>query len=84
MSVTETQETRRACCATPKQLKFKRITLHGLAKTEYAAFRHRSRPRPNRRAFSIALERGTPKVSEVVVNLTTQQVEPWKDVRNPL
>lgn len=30
------------------------------------------------------LERGTPKVSEVVVDLTTRRVESWKDVRDAL
>ncbi|CAL5871530.1 uncharacterized protein PFLUO_LOCUS5783 [Penicillium psychrofluorescens] len=70
--------------AAPRQIKFNCITLHEPAKVEYAAFRNGSGPRPERRAFSIALERGTPKVSEVVVNLTTRRVESWKDVRDAL
>ena len=39
-------------------------------------------PRPDRKAFSIVLEKGTPKVAEAIVNLITKNVESWKEVEN--
>ncbi|BDD61274.1 hypothetical protein MAP00_006333 [Monascus purpureus] len=68
--------------AHPKQLKFNCITLREPLKAEYQAFRKGLAPRPDRRAFAIVLEKGTAKVSEVVVNLITKQVEFWKDVKD--
>ncbi|KAG5929888.1 hypothetical protein E4U42_004080 [Claviceps africana] len=66
--------------ASPKQLKFNCITLREPKKNEYAAFRARKGPRPDRRAFVIVLEQGTPNVVEVIVNLTTSRVDDWKPV----
>lgn len=66
--------------ASPKQLKFNCITLREPKKNEYAAFRARTGPRPDRRAFIIVLEQGTANVAEVIVNLTKTRVEDWKAV----
>ncbi|KAK9439622.1 peroxisomal copper amine oxidase [Metarhizium guizhouense ARSEF 977] len=68
--------------ASPKQIKFNCITLREPKKNEYAAFRSRTGPRPERRAFAIVLEQGTPNVAEVVVNLTKSKVEDWKPVHD--
>ncbi|OJJ32709.1 hypothetical protein ASPWEDRAFT_185195 [Aspergillus wentii DTO 134E9] len=65
-----------------KPLKFNCITLHEPTKADYAAFRNNSGPRPDRRAFSIVLQQGTPNVAEVIVNLTSRKVESWKDVKD--
>lgn len=47
---------------------------------EYAAFRSGKGPRPDRKAFAIIFELGTSSVAEVVVNITTSQVEDWKQL----
>jgi primary-amine oxidase len=66
--------------AGPKTLKFNCLTLREPKKNEYAAFKAGCGPRPNRRAFAIVIEKASTQVSEVVVNLTSSQVEIWKDV----
>lgn len=68
--------------AEPKKLKFNCITLHEPAKAEYAAFRAGEGPRPDRRVFSIAIEKGTGHVGEVIANLTKGTVEEWKPVKD--
>ncbi|EED12293.1 peroxisomal copper amine oxidase [Talaromyces stipitatus ATCC 10500] len=67
--------------ASPKKLKFNCITLREPTKREYAAYRKGSGPRPDRRVFSIVLEVGTPNCAEVVLNLTKNTVEEWKEVK---
>ncbi|KAF7559401.1 hypothetical protein G7046_g4761 [Stylonectria norvegica] len=66
--------------ADPKTLKFNCLTLREPKKHDYQAFRARRGPRPDRRAFAIVLEKGTPNIAEVVVNLNSSQVEEWKQV----
>ena len=66
--------------AQPKQLKFNCITLLEPPKAEYRAFRSGMAPRPDRKAFAIVFEKGTPEVAEATVNLVTQKVESWKEV----
>lgn len=66
--------------ANPQQLKFNCISLREPKKNEYAAFRSRTGPRPDRRALAIVLEQGASSVAEVVVNLTKLLVEDWKPV----
>ncbi|UNI24869.1 Primary-amine oxidase [Purpureocillium takamizusanense] len=71
--------------ASPQQVKFNCITLREPKKNEYAAFRSRVGPRPERRAFAIVLEQGatsSSSVAEVIVNLTHGRVEDWRAVRN--
>ncbi|KXJ85430.1 copper amine oxidase, partial [Microdochium bolleyi] len=63
--------------AHPKQLKFNCITLREPRKAEYAAFKERRGPRPDRRAFAIVLVRGAAETIEAVVNLTSGVVEQW-------
>ena len=46
------------------------------------AFRDRRGPRPDRRAFAIILEKGTPNIAEVIVNLNQSVVEDWKVVHD--
>ncbi|KAG6082181.1 hypothetical protein E4U30_000937 [Claviceps sp. LM220 group G6] len=65
-----------------KQLKFNCLTLREPKKNEYAAFRARKGPRPDRRVFAIVLELGTSEVAEVIANLTKSKVELWKPVSN--
>ncbi|RDW58308.1 amine oxidase-5 [Coleophoma crateriformis] len=65
-----------------KKLKFNSITLREPLKKEYVTFRDQEGPRPDRKAFAIVLEAGTCNVAEVLVNLTTNQVEWWKDVKD--
>ncbi|KAL5346685.1 hypothetical protein ACLOAV_008392 [Pseudogymnoascus australis] len=64
------------------QVKFNSITLREPLKEEYAAFRSDRGPRPDRKAIAIVLETGTPKVAEVIVNLTHSSVEEWKNLRD--
>lgn len=68
--------------AHPKQLKFNCLTLREPKKHEYAAFRARRGPRPERRAFAIVIEQGSAssRVAEAIVNLDRVEVESWKDV----
>ncbi|PNY22491.1 Amine oxidase [Tolypocladium capitatum] len=66
--------------AAPRPLKFNCITLREPRKDEYAAFRSRAGPRPQRRAFAVVLEKGA--VAEVVVNLTRPRVEDWRVLRD--
>ena len=61
-------------------LKFNCLTLREPKKAEYAAFRDGRGPRPDRRAFAIILEKGTPNVLEVIANLTSVVVEEWTNV----
>ncbi|KAF4159502.1 hypothetical protein CNMCM8927_006578 [Aspergillus lentulus] len=68
--------------AHPTTLKFNCITLHEPLKAELNAFLSGTGPRPARRAFSIVLKKGTPEVSEAIVNLTTKKVESWKSVKD--
>ncbi|KAL3474031.1 copper amine oxidase [Aspergillus californicus] len=68
--------------ASQKTLKFNCLTLREPRKSEYAAFKQGRAPRPDRRAFSIVIDRKTTQIAEVVVNLTTGRVEEWKDVHN--
>ncbi|KAG6042112.1 hypothetical protein E4U41_005660 [Claviceps citrina] len=68
--------------ASPKQLKFNCITLREPKKNEYAAFRAKKGPRPDRRAFIIVIDQDSCNVTEVVVNLTKSRVEDWKPVSN--
>lgn len=63
-------------------VKFNCITLHEPKKAEYAAFKAGTGPRPARRSFSIVLKKGTPEVSEIIVNLTSGNVESCKNVQN--
>ncbi|KPM41374.1 Peroxisomal primary amine oxidase [Neonectria ditissima] len=66
--------------ASPKTIKFNCLTLREPKKAEYAAFRSRRSPRPDRRAFAIIIERGSSQVAEVIANLSTGAVEDWKPV----
>ncbi|KAH6886187.1 copper amine oxidase [Thelonectria olida] len=66
--------------ASPKTLKFNCLTLREPKKAEYVAFRSRSGPRPDRRAFAIVIERPSSQIAEVIVNLTTGKIEDWKPV----
>lgn len=66
--------------AQPKALKFNCITLREPLKAEYAAFRERRGPRPDRKAFAIVLVRDSIICAEVVVNLASGVVELWKEV----
>lgn len=66
--------------AAPKTLKFNCLTLREPKKQDYAAFRARRGPRPDRRAFAIVLEKGSPNIAEVVVNLDGSVVEQWRDI----
>lgn len=68
--------------AAPKKLKFNCITLREPRKSEYAAFRAGKGPHPDRRAFAVVIESGTPKCAEVIVNLTKSKVEEWKKVKD--
>ncbi|RHZ45552.1 peroxisomal copper amine oxidase [Aspergillus thermomutatus] len=68
--------------AHPTTLKFNCITLHEPPKGELVAFLAGTGPRPARRVFSIVFKKGTPEVSEAIVNLTTKKVESWKNVKN--
>jgi len=61
-------------------LKFNCLTLREPKKAEYAAFRDGRGPRPDRRAFAIVLEKGTPNVLEVIANLTSVVIEEWTNV----
>lgn len=67
--------------AEPKDIKFNCISLREPRKLEYHAFRAGTGPRPQRRAFAIILEKGTPNVAEIVVNLATATIETWKAVK---
>jgi len=60
------------------QIKFNCITLREPKKQEYKAWQDGTGPKPPRRAFAIVLELLTSKVSEVIVNLNTSQVEDTK------
>ena len=68
--------------AQPKQLKFNCITLREPPKAEYRAFRNGTVPRPDRKAFAIVLEKGTPKVAEAIVNLSRGKIESWQEMEN--
>ncbi|KAB8231707.1 peroxisomal copper amine oxidase [Aspergillus alliaceus] len=68
--------------ASPKSLKFNCITLREPRKQEYVAFKQGKGPRPDRRAFSIVLDRESGKIAEAVVNLTNSKVEEWKEVND--
>ncbi|KAL5350987.1 hypothetical protein ACLOAV_004560 [Pseudogymnoascus australis] len=68
--------------ATPLHVKFNSITLREPLKKEYAAFRSAGGPRPDRKAIAIVLETGTSNVAEVIVNLTHNRVEDWKQMTN--
>ncbi|KAJ1323088.1 primary-amine oxidase [Microdochium nivale] len=68
--------------AHPQQLKFNCITLREPRKADYAAFKERRAPCPDRRAFAIVLVRGESKTVEAVVNLTSGAVEQWDVVTN--
>jgi primary-amine oxidase len=68
--------------AGPVPIKFNCITLREPAKQEYAAYRDGKGLRPDRRAFAIILEVGTCNVSEVVVNLTSGEVELCKQMKD--
>lgn len=70
----------RHCSAHP--VKFNCITLHEPKKAEYAAFRAGTGPRPDRKAFSIVLKKGTPEVSEVIVSLSSRRIESWRQLKN--
>lgn len=64
-------------------MKFNCLTLREPKKSEYAAFRAGSGPRPDRRAFAIIVEKGSATiVAEVVANLTRREVESWKEVKD--
>jgi len=52
------------------EVKFNCISLREPPKAEYAAFKNRKGPRPDRKAFSIILAKGTPNITQIVVNLT--------------
>ncbi|KFY10278.1 hypothetical protein V491_07745 [Pseudogymnoascus sp. VKM F-3775] len=64
------------------QLKFNSITLREPLKKEYIAFRSTKGPRPDRKAIAIVLETATSKVAEVIVNLTHNSVEDWREMSN--
>ncbi|PHH86771.1 hypothetical protein CDD83_9773 [Cordyceps sp. RAO-2017] len=66
--------------ASPKSVKFNCITLREPRKHEYAAFRSRAGPRPDRRAFVVVVEPETAAtgVCEAIVNLTRSEVEQWR------
>ncbi|KAF7591054.1 hypothetical protein BBP40_002014 [Aspergillus hancockii] len=68
--------------ASPRLLKFNCITLLEPKKQEYTAFKQGRGPRPDRRAFSIVINRESGKIAEVVVNLTNSKVEEWTDVKD--
>ncbi|CAL5868422.1 uncharacterized protein PFLUO_LOCUS2647 [Penicillium psychrofluorescens] len=63
-------------------LKFNSITLLEPPKAEYVAFRDFEGQRPTRRSLSITISRGTQQVSEVIVNLNTQKIDSWKNLKN--
>jgi primary-amine oxidase len=63
-------------------LKFNSITLLEPIKAEYAAFRDSSGPRPIRKSLSIVISRPTQQVSEVTVNLISQKIEAWRDIKD--
>ncbi|KFY05178.1 hypothetical protein O988_00198, partial [Pseudogymnoascus sp. VKM F-3808] len=64
----------------PLHVKFNSITLREPLKKEYVAFRSAGGPRPDRKAFAIVLETGTSDVAEVIVNLTHNRVDDWKQM----
>ncbi|KAF7594904.1 hypothetical protein BBP40_007939 [Aspergillus hancockii] len=70
--------------ASSDDLKFNCITLQEPRRCEYTAFRDGTAPHPDRRALSIVARKGMGHVSEAVANLTTGQVESWKDIENVL
>jgi primary-amine oxidase len=63
------------------QLKFNSIALREPTKISRKAFQVGTGPRPDRRALVIAIEIGTSNVSQGVVNLTSTQVEEWKQLK---
>ncbi|KFY00281.1 hypothetical protein O988_03395, partial [Pseudogymnoascus sp. VKM F-3808] len=70
--------------ASPQKVKFNSITLREPPKKEYAAFRSSGGPRPDRKAFALVLEIGTANVAEVIVNLTHNSVESWKQLKDAM
>ncbi|KFY17244.1 hypothetical protein V492_00805 [Pseudogymnoascus sp. VKM F-4246] len=70
--------------ASPRNVKFNSITLREPPKKEYIAFRSAGGPRPDRKATVIVLETGTSKVAEVIVNLTQNRVEDWKELTDSM
>lgn len=66
----------------PTEVKFNCISLREPTKAEYAAFKNRKGPRPDRKAFSIILAKGTPHITQVVANLTNSTIETWQDVKD--
>ncbi|KFY50286.1 hypothetical protein V495_00317 [Pseudogymnoascus sp. VKM F-4514 (FW-929)] len=70
--------------ASPQKVKFNSITLREPPKKEYAAFRSSGGPRPDRKAFALVLEIGTANVAEVIVNVTHNSVESWKQLKDAM
>ncbi|KAE8356089.1 copper amine oxidase [Aspergillus coremiiformis] len=68
--------------ASPRSLRFNCITLREPRKEEYSAFKQGNGPRPDRRAFSIVIDRESGKIAEAVINLTTSKVEEWTDLKD--
>lgn len=66
----------------PTEVKFNCVSLREPTKAEYGAFKRRAGRRPDRKAFSIILAKGTPNVTQVVVNLTTSAIETWQEVKD--
>lgn len=63
-------------------MKFNSITLIEPPKAEYTAFRDYGTPRPTRRSLSIVIPRGTQEVVEVTVNLASNTVESWREIKD--
>ncbi|KAM0417119.1 hypothetical protein ACHAPT_012895 [Fusarium lateritium] len=63
-------------------VKFNSITLLEPTKSVYTAFRDSGGPRPERRALAVVISRKTHQVSEVTVNLGSQRVEAWRDLKD--
>ncbi|KAJ5817633.1 copper amine oxidase [Penicillium robsamsonii] len=83
LSAAEISQTSTVIRASSKsEVKFNSITLLEPPKAEYAAFRDSGGPRPARRSLSIVIPRGTQQVVEVTVNLVSQKVEFWREIKD--
>ena len=83
MSIEEIPQTARLirdyCGST--SVKFNCIALREPTKAEQVAFKRRTGPRPDRKAFAIVIPHPC-SVAEFVVNLSKSTVEEWKDVKD--
>ncbi|KAJ5496689.1 copper amine oxidase [Penicillium fimorum] len=83
LSAAEISQTSTIIRASSKsEVKFNSITLLEPPKAEYVAFRDAGGPRPTRRSLSIVIPRGTQQVVEVTVNLVSQKVESWREIKD--